>query len=265
MRNRILMLLFPAVLLAGCQSPAPHPLFATSEAKPIENYSSFSEYAQKTEAMIAENRHFLTNNQQAEIKANTPFEIRPEQSTEIKRGVLLVHGLGDSPQSFVDIGQELAEKGFLVRTVLLPGHGTRPGDMINADHKDWHALVNRQVELLKNDVDDVYLGGFSTGGNLVYLHANEDPEIKGLMLFSPAFQPNEPRIRYTPLLSNVKEWLQDVNPEREDNYVRYMTVPTNGFAQYYRTSQQSLKSLEKNTFDRPVFMRQGVCYDHHAG
>ena len=248
------MILLPTVLLAGCLSSALHPLFTPSEAKPVESYSSFDEYANKTETMITENRYFLTSDQQKEIKANTPFEIRPEQSPEVKRGVLLVHGLGDSPQSFVDIGQALAEKGFLVRTVLLPGHGTRPGDMVNADHKDWHTLVKRQVELLKNDVDEIYLGGFSTGGNLVYLHANDDPEIKGLMLFSPAFQPNEPRIRYTPLLSNVKEWLREVNPEREDNFVRYMTVPTNGFAQYYRTSQQSLKSLEKNTFDRPVFM-----------
>ena len=68
-----------------------------------------------------------------------------------------MHGLEDSPQSFVDIGQELADEGFLVRTVLLPDHGTRPGDMVNVDHNDWHALVNRQVELLKSDVVEVYL------------------------------------------------------------------------------------------------------------
>ena len=162
MRNRILLMLLPTMLLAGCQSPGPHPLFTPSEARPVANYSSFDEYAQKTEAMIAENRHFLTDEQQEEeIKANAPFEIRPEQNPETKRGILLVHGLGDSPLSFVDIGKELAERGFLVRTVLLPGHGTRPGDMINVDHKDWQSLVTRQVELLKNEVDEVYLGGFS--------------------------------------------------------------------------------------------------------
>ena len=254
MKNRILMLLLPAVLLAGCQSPGPHPLFTTSEAKPVTNYSSFDEYLQKTEAMVIGNRHFLTDDQEEELKANLPFEIRPANTTTPQKGVLLVHGLGDSPLSFVDVGQELAEKGFLVRTALLPGHGTRPGDMINADHKDWQSLVARQVELLKNDVEDVYLGGFSTGGNLVYLHANEDPEIKGLMLFSPGFQSNDSRIRYTSLISGIKPWLRDFSPDREDNYARYMTVPTNGFAQYYRTSKKTIDSLEEKTFDRPVFM-----------
>jgi len=229
-----LLALLSLAILAGCQQPPAHPLYSQSpERAPVEAYDSFSNYIAQTKRFLSQNRYFLTNTPTTEIAANLPFELQPPtESGAVRRGVLLIHGLGDSPWSFTDIGQALTEQGFMVRTVLLPGHGTRPADMIDVSHQDWQQLVQRQVELLKKSVDEVYLGGFSTGGNLAYLAAANDPEIKGLMLFSPGFKSDEPLTGLTPLLSVFREWLLTSDPNKTTNYARYSAMPTNGFAQY---------------------------------
>ena len=241
-----------AVLLSGCDKAESTPLRAPSKAIFSTASASFDEYVKTTKQMLMTNRYFLTEHHEAEVAANAPFELRGKQIGSPKKGILLVHGLGDSPWSFVDIGQALAKRGLLVRTVLLHGHGTRPADLIRADYKDWQKLVANHVALLKQDVDEVYLGGFSTGANLALLHAIDDTSIKGLVLFSPGFQANEPLVALTPLLALFSDWTRRSLPEKTTNYVRYSAIPTNGFAQYYHTSQKVLDHFSKRGFTRPT-------------
>lgn len=69
----------------------------------------------------------------------------------------MIHGLGDSPWTFTDLGKTLADQGYLVRTMLLPGHGTRPADMIGVTSEDWTKVVNEQVALLKKQYPKIWL------------------------------------------------------------------------------------------------------------
>ena len=89
---------------------------------------NFDTYAIQAKAYVAERRHYVTDDHVAEIEGNSPFEIRPKNPNG--QAVLMIHGLGDSPWTFTDLGKTLADQGYLVRTMLLPGHGTRPADMI---------------------------------------------------------------------------------------------------------------------------------------
>ncbi|MEW5251028.1 alpha/beta hydrolase [Microbulbifer sp. 2201CG32-9] len=241
-------------LLVSCRGVPTHPMLTPSEASPVTDYSSFEQYVAKTEQLLTRHRYFLTSDTQTEITANLPFERSADKVLQPTRGVLLIHGLGDSPWSFVDIAESLSQHGFLVRTLLLSGHGTRPADMLVADHDSWQQEVHRQVALLKADVGEVYLGGFSTGGNLAYLEAAADPVIKGLMLFSPGFESGQSLARFAPLLSRFTPWLFVPNPDRLTNYTRYASMPTNGFSQYYKTSTKAMSSLSREKFRRPVFI-----------
>ncbi|WP_196221543.1 alpha/beta hydrolase [Sansalvadorimonas verongulae] len=254
MKKFLIAVVFPLLILSGCQSHSTHPFYTPSGVSYSKAYTTFDEYVQQSRKMLAEHRYFLTSHHADEIDANAPFEVQPEHSKDVTKGVLLIHGLGDSPFSFVDIAQSLAHEGFLVRTVLLPGHGTRPADMVDVDYREWKQLVEQQVALLKKDVDDVYLGGFSTGGNLAYAYSVDDPDIKGLMLFAPGFKSNEPLAFMTPALSRVKNWVTSRDPGNFTNYARYSDMPVNGFAQYYKTSRMAMHQLNQATFDRPVFM-----------
>ncbi len=213
--------------------------------------SDFATYRTETLAWLEERRDFQTQDRVAELAWNAPREWLPEPPPE--KGILLVHGLGDSPWSFTDIAPILVRKGFLVRTVLLPGCGTRPSDMIGVSADDWRRVVAEQVAVLQREVHHVYLGGFSTGGNLALEYAYAHPEIRGLILFSPGFKSDEPLDFLAPLASLFSDWLMDPDSgfPRQDA-MRYAIVPTDGFAQFYHTSASVRRLLRKSPFDRPV-------------
>ena len=235
------------VLIAGCATAAKPPSMPLGQP-------SFNEYAFEARLWVEKNRAFQSGNWAIEAGWNSPHEWRP--SGRINKGVLLVHGLGDSPWSFVDIGKFLADRGYLVRTVLLPGHGTKPEDLIDVDIADWRRLVKEQVALLRADVGDVYLGGFSTGANLVLEYAlDNDEAVSGLLLFSPALQSSMTMDWVTPWLAKVRTWV--IAPDamsQQQTPVRYMNVPSNGFAQFYRTSAAVREKLSGKPYRKPALL-----------
>lgn len=236
--------LMAIVLAAGCAARPP--------SVPL-GQDSFARYSEETRQFIAAHRHFQGAGHTAEIGFNAPFERRPDAPPH--KGIVLVHGLGDSPWSFVDLADALARQGFLVRTVLLAGHGTQPADMMHVDLSDWQRVVREQVALMKREVPEVYLGGFSTGANLVTSYAMDDKAIRGLLLYSPAFKSNQSMDWVMPWVAPFKPWLREPDPNREQQTpVRYLNVPSNGFAQFYRSSAAVRDAIGQREFDRPVLM-----------
>lgn len=243
MIKRIFPLLIPVILSACHQVPPKAPL----------GQASFSEYQQDTLRWVQDNRHFQTLNKPLELAWNTPSESRPVAA--YRKGILLVHGLGDGPGSFIDIIPALTRQGFLVRTVLLPGHGTRPADLLNVSIDDWRQVVAEQAALLQRDVPEVYLGGFSTGGNLVLEYAIKHPEIRGLVLFSPAIRSDEPLDFLAPVAAKFVDWLRPPRVGQPQQLTtRYLRVPTNAFAQYYYSSASVRTLLHRQPYDKPVLM-----------
>jgi esterase/lipase len=243
-KHRILCLL-PAVLaLQACASLA-------SNDNPTQ---SFDDYRHQTLQWIQQHRSFQTADQASELQWNAPQEWRPQGTP--KSGILLVHGLGDSPWSFHDVGAKLAAQGFLVRTVLLPGHGTQPSDMLDVTLEQWQDVVREQAQTLSREVPKVYLGGFSTGANLVLDYAYDHDEIAGLVLFSPAFRSDSPYAWMTEWIAWARPWLASPkDPVRPlQTPVRYLNVPTNGFAQFYRSSVLAQDRLAERSYDKPVFI-----------
>lgn len=240
---RRLALLLPLLTLQAC----------ASSDLPL-GQSSFAEYRQQTLAWMQKNRTFQSDDHAAELEWNAPREWRPEGGA--KRGILLVHGLGDSPWSFIDIGRKLAEQGFLVRTLLLPGHGSKPADMLDVTLKQWQQVVREQTRILQREVPTVYLGGFSTGANLVLDYAYEHSEIAGLVLFSPAFRPANSHAWLTQYIGWFRPWLAkpDGRTRPMQMPVRYLNVPTNGFAQFYRSALSAQSHINARPYDKPVFV-----------
>ena len=236
--------LLPLMALQACTSLA-------GNEQPHENFDA---YREQTLALIRAQRDFQTDDHAAELDWNAPQEWRPTGAP--RGGILLVHGLGDSPWSFHDVGRMLADQGYLVRTVLLPGHGTKPQDMLDVSLAQWQQLVREQAALLSDEVPQVFLGGFSTGANLVLDYAYEHDEIAGLVLFSPAFRSDSAYAWLTPWIGWARPWLAAPNDgiRPMQTPVRYLNVPTNGFAQFYRSSALAQKRLSQRSFDKPVFI-----------
>ncbi|QEI09044.1 alpha/beta hydrolase [Pigmentiphaga aceris] len=243
-----------AALVAGCAAPPPKvaPPMIAERITPL-GQSSFDAYLRETTDWVTRQRNFQTADHASELAWNAPREWRPAAAP--RAGVLLVHGLGDSPWSFSDIGEDLAARGYLVRSVLLPGHGTKPADLIDVRLADWQRLVREQVALMRQDVPQVYLGGFSTGANLVAEYALDDEQVRGLLLFSPAFKSNVSFDWFSPLLAHVKTWLREPSVANvQQTPQRYLNVPTNGFAQFYRGSVTVRDKMASKAYDKPTLV-----------
>ncbi|WP_110875752.1 alpha/beta hydrolase [Franconibacter helveticus] len=234
------------VILTGCQQ-------RSGPQAPL-GQDSFRRYQQETRDWVAARRAFQTLDKNQELAWNTPQEWRPAAARP-EKGILLIHGLGDSPGSFSDIGPALARKGFLVRTLLLPGHGTRPGDLLYVSVDAWRRVLREQVAILARDAGKLYIGGFSTGGNLALEYAMTHPDVQGVALFSPAIKSSTRYDFLAPFAALFRDWLRPpgkVFPQQIAT--RYLRVPTNGFAQFYHTSAAVQRLLNEQTWNRPVVM-----------
>lgn len=211
---------------------------------------SYAEYLNETRAWLSHNRHFVGKDKQKELDMNMPFERVPEG--EANKAVLLVHGLGDSPFSFVDISTMLMKQGFYVQVLLLPGHGSKPEDMLLPQYEDWQFIVDHYATLLKAEYQEVWLGGFSTGANLVTIHSIKHNDINGLLLFSPAFESKVVALeKVTPLVASV--WPQGWQTE-ETNLARYSSAPLKGAMAYAKSAEVVREKLKSNKVAIPTFI-----------
>lgn len=241
-----------SLTLTGCHSSQSAQFSASEGAFPFQ-VAGFDSYLEQVQYYIEDNRVFVGNDKKKEVLMNMPFECGREFTD---RGLLLVHGLGDSPFFFRDIANVLCEGGMRVRTILLPGHGTRPGDMLSVTYEQWQAETDFHIEQFSQEVNKLYVGGFSTGANLTTITSFRRDDISGLVLFSPAFQSRFFVSRLAPYVDTLIPW---PNVEPEDNPTRYNSTAMPGFSAY-QESVNRLQSLfsypggAKHTLAIPVFM-----------
>lgn len=221
-------------------------IFQDPEIKyPALSGLSFSDYIHISRSIIAKNRVDLNQNNQHIIIDNSPFEYRPDEPNQ--EGVLLVHGLFDSAFIMQDIGKKLVEAGYLVRAILLPGHGTVPGALLNVTYEQWLATVQYGLQTFKNEVEKVHIVGFSLGGALALLQ----PNLASYTLLAPAF-----KIRsmfaglskyFRPFAPRFAWFYRD--PEETIDYVKYRSVPYNAVYQVHLVT----KIIENISLSAPSF------------
>jgi alpha-beta hydrolase superfamily lysophospholipase len=124
---------------------------------------------------------------------NRTFHLQP--SAAPRGGVLLLHGLTDSPYSLRSIGEHLAARGFDVVGLRLPGHGTAPSGLLSFTIEDMEAAVRlamRDMRRRLGPAAPLYIVGYSNGAALAVdyalavLDGAQDPRPGGLVLISPA-------------------------------------------------------------------------------
>lgn len=186
---------------------------------------------------------------------NRSFVVKPEK---IRAGIVMLHGLTDSPYSVRRLAQTFAAEGFLVIGVRVPGHGTLPSGLLTATWRDWAAATRLAAEELHRQLGDnphFYLLGYSNGGTLALnyaLDAVEDknlPQPKKIILLSPMIgisdfaglsKPLE-LVGHLPLLSS-RRWL---NKSPEYNPFKYNSFPVNAAWQAHRFSRHVQQKIQR--------------------
>ncbi|MDJ0865383.1 MAG: alpha/beta fold hydrolase [Myxococcota bacterium] len=113
-----------------------------------------------------------------------------------RAGVLMLHGMSDSPYSMHTLAGVLHARGAHVVALRLPGHGTAPVGLVEVTWEDMAAAVRAAMRHLQATLGDVplFVVGYSNGGSLAVryaLDALEDPELPspaGLVLISPSIR-----------------------------------------------------------------------------
>jgi len=130
-----------------------------------------------------------------ETNWNRSFEMFPDGPEAAAGGILLLHGLSDSPYSMRAVAEIFRDRGFYVLAARMPGHGTAPSGLLHAQWQDWMAVVRLGVRKVRDVVGGdapLYLGGYSNGGALAIKYTldsleTDDLETPGrIFLYSPA-------------------------------------------------------------------------------
>lgn len=174
-------------------------------------------------------------------------------------GVLLLHGLSDSPYSLRRLGQKLSASGVHVLGLRIPGHGTAPSGLVNVKWEDMAGAVRLSMGYLKKQLGDIplYMVGYSNGGALTvqYILSTLEnaslPRASGVVLISPeigvakvaAFAVWQGRIGR--LLGLPKLAWNSVLPEYDP--FKYNSFAVNAGDQAYRLTTEIQNQITKNT------------------
>ncbi len=273
--------MFVAVLLclSGCDSPELMPWhterlqheFTLEQADDVD---SFEDYLKLEDALFAElderiyahsetgPAHSLqrySRGSRADPGGRQPnwnrsFELASDVPP--RGGVLLLHGMSDSPYSLHSIGETLRDQGFYVVGMRMPGHGTLPSGMLSLQWEEAAYVVKLGMRHLAEKVDakPLYIIGYSTGAPLAVdyaLAAQQDtslPHAAKLVLVSPAIGVSPAaalakwsrRLAVLPGLQQLA-WL-GIQPEF-DPY-KYNSFTTNAAEQVFELTRSVARRLE---------------------
>ena len=222
----------------------------------------FAEYLSRTRDMLAKaHANKPETEQMKRINGNAPFQLWPSGSYSqglkkpFCRGVLLTHGLTDSPYFMRYLATFFQENGFRVMAILLPGHGTQPGDLLEVNWQEWAKAVAYGTDQLATEVDEVYLAGYSAGSALSINQSLHDHRVRGLFLFSPALKisPRAARAHWHKFYSWLYPAAKWVSLKTDKDVYKYESFPKNAAAQMHKLTQVVNDQLQNHPLDIPVF------------
>jgi alpha-beta hydrolase superfamily lysophospholipase len=172
--------------------------------------------------------------------------------------VVSLHGLTDAPYSQRHVAQTYRDHGFVAIVIRLPGHGTVPAGLIDAEWEDWMAATRLAVREARRRIGPsapLHLVGFSNGGALALKYALDaiaDPKLTQadrIILISPMIGITR-LARFAGLASlpallpafAKAAWLSVVP---EFNPFKYNSFPVNGAVQSYRLTQVLQREIDQ--------------------
>ena len=179
-------------------------------------------------------------------------------------GLVFSHGYMAAPAEDLQLARFLFERGINVYLPRLRGHGTDPEALKTVSADDWEVDFERAFTAMRQVCDKVFIGGFSTGGLLALLHAQQY-DVDGVIAINSALRLNNLQVSYiVPTLNafnemishlhakGIKEWVENVSENPEINYAKH---PLASIAQMEKVMTRVDKGLKKIT--EPVLVLQG--------
>lgn len=192
--------------------PWHRPLAGEFQAKDLGPSTTLADYVRREDALFAEMERTIVAPRPASVRSrlsryaadgivnplrfvknwNHTYELVPEG--EVRGGVLLLHGLTDSPYSVRAEAEIYAREGFYALALRVPGHGTVPGALTEARWEDWRAAARLGARAVRARIGEklpFHIVGYSNGGALAVQYALDAvgdtalPRADRIVLLSP--------------------------------------------------------------------------------
>ncbi|WP_455222689.1 alpha/beta hydrolase [Kaarinaea lacus] len=183
--------------------------FTVANSRSIKNFSDYLQLEQRVFKQLKEqvydqiddaDRRMLNRYHSGSLADPQSYPRNWNRSFEFatpnpRGGVLLIHGLSDSPYSMRSLAELCQSLGFYVVGLRLPGHGTAPSGLVAASWRDFAAATEIAARHLVAQIGEdkpFFIAGFSTGAalsveySLGVLAGDDNPMPDGLILLSPA-------------------------------------------------------------------------------
>ncbi len=191
--------------------------------------------------------------------------------------MLLIHGFPGTPAEMRPVGELLAQEGWSVHGLLLPGFGAQFPTLGDRQQVDWQSAVDRAATELCRSHTTVLLAGNSFGAALALAAAARLP-VDGLVLFAPFWRLDSWLDALYPLaerlLPSIRPFaradFKDTDFRRELTYfltdvdfddpvaqaqIRQLELPTRLLGQVRRVGQQGFVAASR--VQAPVLIFQG--------
>ena len=108
-----------------------------------------------------------------------------EQNGNVRKAVLLFHGLTGSPFELKKYGQFLYKNGYDVYADCLPGHGDKVSEIYTVKYQDWLNFAYKRFEELYQRYEEVFVSGLCLGAVLAIAVGMKYPDkVKGVISLS---------------------------------------------------------------------------------
>lgn len=202
------------------------------------------------------------------IKGAEPFFIEGNHI-----GCVLIHGLSSSPSEMRLLGEFLNEKGYSIAAPLLPGHGTKPEDIMKYGWQDWYQEVEKALAYLKKNCTKTYLIGLSLGGLIALYGAAQRLTVSGVIAMAPPIHLGNRLAYAAPVLKYFKKSvkkdvsLETINGNQRVTYNEQVIHGVHELLKLQRRVKWSLAGIKKPVLivqskDDKVCLPSGAQYLH---
>lgn len=174
-----------------------------------------------------------------------------------KTGIIFYHGFTSSPQEGKDFAEYFAAKGYTVWVPLMPGHGTKPQDLMPLKWEEWYNCAEEYYLKLKEQCNTVIVSGQSMGGALALNLASRMP-VDALVCLAAAVFLKDWRLKLLPLAKKIihyqfKSKGPDVSlKEAKKNSVAYPKYPLKSLEELLKLLEDTKYRLNK--VEAPVIL-----------
>jgi esterase/lipase len=239
----------------------------------------FSELDSLTQAWTFQQTHFnsainrfdshsLSSPERARRNWNRSYEWRNEHA---EFGIILLHGMSDSPYSLSHFAQHLKPKAHILG-LRLPGHGTLPSGLTTITWPDLASAVNLATKHMKQQLNGkpLYVIGFSTGAALALNHELEnidqakDTDYQAMIMLSPAIglKPIAAFAKWQASLGQVlgQDKLMWNSIENEYDPYKYQSFAVNAGDVVYQLSLRNRQLLEGFSAEQKAALPQTLVF-----